>query len=102
MITEKPIKTQVPVMMAPIGKIKILVPGRMKRVLEVRAVLDVADVIADLPENAPTTKAAWVEFKVVLNAATFWMVIAVRVTVGRTRAWSWASDMFEVIAALLI
>lgn len=161
MTTPTPNSVQVPVMIAPIGKIRILVPGRIKVVLDVIAlapsvevvvpelsaaataaaaagvfsallaaavvvpplvaavvvvpplsaaavlvpalsdvavvapplfaaavVLPVVPVVAAFAENAPTKKAAWVEFKVVLKTGTFCALIAVKVTVGRTRAWS--------------
>lgn len=93
-----PNKVHVPVMIAPIGKIRIFVPGRMNTVLveiaapevvvaaEAPVVADEAPVVAALPENAPTTKAAWVEFRVVLKTGTFAALMAVRVTVGRTAA----------------
>jgi len=83
-----------------------LVPGRTNIVLVDKA--DAAVVVAELAaaavpvvatlfaENAPTKKAACVEFKVELNAGEFCAVIAVRVTVGRTRASSCALSNLRV------
>lgn len=92
MTVETPMSVHNPVIMAPIGKIKILVPGRTKMVLvavaavdEVVAATAVVPVVA-FPDNAPTRNAAWVEFRVELNAAAPDAVCAVKVTVGRTAA----------------
>lgn len=41
-------------------------------------------------ENAPTKKEAWVEFKIEANAGLFAVLIAVRETLGKTRACIWA------------
>jgi len=111
MTTPVPTTTHTPVMMAPIGKIKILVPGSTKMVLvAVAAVDDVVATVAvvlvvpvvSFADKAPTRNAACLEFRVELKAAAPEAVIAVKVTVGRTAASYWSVVMFDVIAALLM
>jgi len=86
MTVATPRRVHVPVMMPPMGKIKILVPGRMKTVEVALAAEAVPVAVSETAssERAPTRKEAWFKGRVSLMAAPV-AGVADRLTIGDAR-----------------
>jgi len=104
MTTEKPTTVHTPVMMAPMGKMRILVPGTTNGTLATMiAASDAVSTVMFLvwSENTPVTKVASVGERVVLMA---WPegVTPARVMIGMRIAWRSVELSFAESRFLLI